>query len=74
MDKITLYSTNCPKCKVVSKKLEMKNIQFDTVEAKGRQDVIDMLAGKGFKSMPVLEVDNNFMDFSTAVKWIGEQS
>lgn len=73
MDKIILYSTNCPKCKVIAKKLSLKNIEFTELDCKADQTYISMLSGKGFSSMPVLQVGERFFDFSKANKWIGEQ-
>lgn len=65
---ITLYSTNCPKCKVLEMKMKKKNIEFDTYT-----DVDGMLA-KGIKAAPILELeDNTRLDFTTAVKWVNEQ-
>lgn len=65
--KAILYSTDCPKCKVLEAKLIKNNIQFTVIT-----DVKTMLA-KGFASAPMLEVDGNLMDFTQANKWINEQ-
>lgn len=72
MDRIVLYSTHCPKCRVIEKKLEQKNIDYELVEAK-EPNVINMLMEKGFRQMPILAVEGQFLDFSKANKWIGEQ-
>lgn len=73
MDKIILYSTNCPKCRVITKKLEQKNIEFTEIDCKTDETYLAMLSGKGFRSMPVLQVGDNFMDFMQANRWIGAQ-
>ena len=31
MGKVKVYSTHCPKCSVVEKKLQMKGIEFDSL-------------------------------------------
>lgn len=62
---VVLYSTNCPKCNVLSMKLKDKNIDF-TVNT----NVDDMIA-KGFQSAPILEVDGEYYEFGDAVKYIG---
>lgn len=67
MAKVILYSTHCPRCKVLTLKLKQKNISYEEVN-----DVEEMTA-KGFKEAPKLEVDGVVMDFTEAVKWIGEQ-
>jgi len=73
MDNIKLYSTQCPKCRVITKKLEQKNIAFTEINCKEDTSSIEMLSAKGFKSMPVLQVGDEYFDFMKANKWIGEQ-
>jgi glutaredoxin len=73
MEKIILYSTNCPKCNVLEKKLEQKNIDFTIIDCTADTTYIEMLIGKGFQSMPILQINDEFLDFSKANKWIGEQ-
>ena len=70
MDKIILYSTHCPKCKVVEKKLMQANIQYEIVDAK-QPEIIEMLFNKGHRQMPVLEVNGEMKNFSEIIKWIG---
>ena len=64
---VTLYSTNCPKCNVLSQKLAAKGIEFDVVE-----DIVEMRK-KGFLSAPMLEVDGELMNFSKAVTWVNSK-
>lgn len=64
---VVLYSTHCPKCKVLGMKLKQKNINFE------ENTNIDVMIEKGFKSAPILEVDGIVYDFKQAVDWIGEQ-
>lgn len=63
---ITLYSTHCPRCNVLEKKLEKKGIEFELNED------IQILIEKGFTTAPVLEVDGKFMNFMEANKWIAD--
>ena len=67
MAKIILYSTNCPKCNVLEKKLQSKNIDFEICND------VDLMVSKGIQQAPYLEVDNELMDFTTAVKWVNEK-
>ena len=62
--KIILYSTHCPKCNVLEKKLKEKNIIYEEVND------IEIMKEKGYMSVPVLEVDGVNMDFKTANDWI----
>ena len=61
---ITLYSTGCPKCKVLTTKLDSKNIQYSIISD------IDIMASKGIITVPVLDVDGNMLDFKAAVEWV----
>ena len=64
---ITLYSTDCPRCKVLEAKLKQKGISFSLVK-----DVNEMTA-LGLQSAPALKVDHNLMGFSEAVNWVNQQ-
>lgn len=64
--KINLYSTNCPKCKILEKKLSTKNIEYDKVTDFDPETLL----AKGFTSVPVLEVDNEFYDFKDSINYI----
>ena len=66
MKNITLYSTGCPKCVILGKKMGQKNIDYSIV------DDVDLMVEKGFTSLPMLDVDGTMMDFMAAVKWINE--
>ena len=63
---VVLYSTNCPKCMVLEKKLELSGIDYQLVTDE------DVMIEKGFMSAPVLEVDGEAMDFGAAVRWANE--
>jgi len=65
---VVLYSTGCPKCNVLKKKLDMAEIKYDIC------DDVDVMEQKGFMSAPMLEVDDVTMDFGLAVKWIAERN
>lgn len=61
---VKLYSTHCPKCIVLEKKLNQKNISFEEINN------IDVMTAKGFMQAPMLEVDGEVMDFKQANDWI----
>lgn len=63
---VILYSTGCPKCKILETKLTQKNIEYSIF------DDVDAMINKGFQSVPLLEVDKKVMDFGEAVKWLNE--
>lgn len=61
---IVLYSTGCPNCIVLEKKLVREGIDFSL------SNDIDKLIEKGYQSAPILEVDGNFMEYKQAIDWI----
>jgi glutaredoxin-related protein len=64
---IILYSTGCPKCNILKKKLDLKDINYETVTD------INIMQAKGFDLMPVLQVGSRVFDFKSAVDWINQQ-
>lgn len=64
---VTLYTTNCPKCKVLEAKLQQKKIEYEPVTDE------DFMIKRGFQSVPKLEVEGVVMDFGDALKWVDEQ-
>ena len=64
MVKVILYSTKCPMCNVLEKKLIQKNITFEEI------NYVNIMKSKGILSVPVLEVNGNIMNFKEAVNWV----
>lgn len=62
-----MYSTGCPKCRVLAKKLDSKNIQYTIVD-----DVNKMLE-MGIVSVPYLQIDDVLMNYKESVEWINKQ-
>ncbi len=62
--KIILYTTHCPKCRVVESKLKQKNVKYEECAD------IKIMQDKGLTFAPALEVDGNLYDFAEAVKFI----
>ena len=67
MENVILWTTHCPRCKVLELKLKQKNINYQE-----NANMEEMLA-KGFKEAPKLEVDGVVMDFKEAVEWLKGQ-
>lgn len=61
---IILYTTHCPKCQVLQKKLDQKEIPYLINEN------VDEMLKRGLMSAPGLEVDGTMMNFTEANKWI----
>lgn len=61
-----LYTTHCPRCEVLKKKLEQSNIEF--VEETDLNTMLDL----NIKAAPMLQLegDKTLLDFSAALKWL----
>lgn len=64
---IILYSTGCPKCKVLKKKLEDKSIDYT------ENNDIEKMTELGIMQVPILSVNNELMSFTQAVEWINRK-
>ena len=64
MAKITLYSTGCPMCTVLEKKMKAKKIAYEVCS-----DTTEMTK-MGFNRVPVLTVGDVVLYFEDAVKYI----
>ena len=53
---ITLYSTGCPRCRVLEAKLKQKSVKY--------------MEKNGISSVPCLGVNGEILDFGAAVKWV----
>ena len=71
MNNVILYSTNCPKCKILETKLKQKNIDFSI---KNSEDDLQELFDEGFREMPVLEVENKKYTFGEAIQLVNNYS
>lgn len=64
---LVLYSTGCPQCSVLKKKLDAKGFSYRVNEN------VEAMLALGIDSVPVLSVDGELLGFAAANKWIGEQ-
>ena len=64
MSNIVLYSTHCPKCIFLEKRLKSAGINFKSIT-----DIQTML-NMGFKNAPMMTVDGKIMNFTEANNWI----
>lgn len=61
---LILYSTGCPRCNVLKKKLSDKGIVYE--EFTDEEQMMDI----GIESVPVLSVNGEMLDFMQANAWI----
>jgi glutaredoxin len=65
---LTLYTIDCPKCKVLEMKLEQKNVPYQAIKD------IEEMKKLGIMTAPVLKVeDGSILQFADAVKYINER-
>lgn len=65
---VILYTTHCPKCIILEKKLQDRNIEYQVC------DDIDLMLSKGMQEAPYLEVEEKeLMNFTKAIKWVNEK-
>jgi len=66
-ERVILYSTHCPRCKVLTKKLQDAGVQYEEIND------IEIMKARGFNEAPKLEIDGVVYGFKEAVNWIKEQ-
>lgn len=65
---VIIYTTDtCPRCKILKKKLESKEIPFAEI-----QD-IDELLKLNIDEVPIMKVDEKLYTFGDAVDWVNKQ-
>ena len=65
---ITIYTTEtCPKCKILKKKLDSKNIEYDEVND------IDILKSLDIFEVPILDINGEYLEFNEANIWVNNQ-
>lgn len=56
---ITVYTTHCPKCNMLEKRLTETGIEFTEITD------VDVMLSKGFTHVPQVEIDDTLVDFKT---------
>ena len=64
---VELYSTGCPKCNVLKKKLANIAYNLNTTFNVGE------LIAQGYDEVPLLKIDDKILRFSEAVDWVNSQ-
>lgn len=61
---IVVYSNDCPRCKVLKKKLDEKQLLYTVF------DDVDKMVEMGIESVPMLSINGIMLNFNDAVSWI----
>ena len=67
MNNVILYSTGCPKCSVLKKKLDEKGISYMEISD------TSLMLSLGIEEVPVLSIDDRLVEFADAIRWIAKQ-
>ena len=66
---IKLYSTKCPKCRVLENKLKALNKEFEVIE--DTDEVVKFGTENGFNEAPLLVLDDGtILGFSEATRYL----
>lgn len=63
---IKLYTTNCPKCKVLEKKLDELHVAYEKVS--DIDEILNVSKQQKIMSAPILQVDDDYYKFADAVE------
>lgn len=69
---VTLYSTGCPKCKVLKLKLAKAGITY--FEITDIAEINKVCKEIGTDSVPILETPDGTFEFAKAIAWVGEHN
>jgi len=61
---IILYTIDCPRCKVLEKKLQQKEINYSICND------IKIMTEKNIQELPVLSIDGKLYQYKEAINWI----
>lgn len=65
---IKVYSSGCPKCKILEKKLQQHNIEFETINDFDSDELIK----RGFYSLPIADINGDLHTFQETIQWIDD--
>jgi glutaredoxin len=64
--KVKLYTTHCPKCKILEERLNEKKVKFEVI------DNMEELQKMNFKSVPNLEIDGKIYNYLESIKYLNK--
>lgn len=63
---IVAYSTNCPKCKILKKKLESSGLEYEFIE--DEEEVLRVAREHNILEAPFTIIDGEVLNFSQTIK------
>lgn len=64
---MVLYSTGCPRCKVLKKKLDEAGLKYTE-----NNDVDEMLS-LGISEVPILVINGELLNFNKSIEWLSKR-
>ena len=64
--KVKLYTTHCPKCKILEERLNEKKVKYEV------NDNIEELQKMNFKSVPNLEIDGKIYNYLDSIRYLNK--
>lgn len=64
--KVKLYTTHCPKCKILEERLNEKNVKYEVI------DDVEILQKMNFKSVPNLDIDGKIYNYLESIKYLNK--
>lgn len=64
---ITMYSTGCPKCNILKKKLDENGVAYSI------ESDVDKMQALGLTELPALSVDGQMLNFNGAITWLASR-
>lgn len=68
---IELYSTNCPNCLILEKKLKEMNVEHAVIQ--NEEKVFEKASQFGIMEVPFMVVDGSLKNFRESVKYVTEK-
>lgn len=63
---VIMYTTGCPKCKILKKKLDEKKVEYE------EETDVEKMKSIGIDRVPMLSVDGKLLSYLEAVKLIND--
>ena len=63
---IVLFSTGCPKCSILKKKLKQKGIVYQ------ENNSVEEMLGLGITQVPVLKIRSRLLEFADENEWVNK--
>ena len=63
---VIMYTTGCPKCKILKKKLDEKKVEYE------EETDVEKMKSMGIDRVPMLSVDGKLLSYLEAVKLIND--